>query len=123
VTSLVTLDKFDRPTALDEPVSTTSSFTWSYGADGQVRDFGQPNGNSTHTEYDQLGRASTKETKTGQTSRAAYTWTRNQAGQVRSEQTTITSDPTNNTRAFAYDQAGRLTSFTDGSTTAILSGP
>jgi RHS repeat-associated protein len=122
-TYLVTLDAFDRPVSLDEPVSTTASFTWSYRADGQVKDFGQPIGNTTANDYDLLGRPKTKITTAGGTARAAYTWTRNQAGQVLSEQSQITTDPTNNTRSFAYDPAGRLTAFSDdGGTTQTAYG-
>ena len=116
-TYLVTLDAFDRATALNEPVSTTASFTWAYRADGQLASQNDPNGSTTTFGYDALGRAKTKETKTGATSRAAYTWARNRAGQVLSENTNITGDPTNNTRSFGYDALARLTSFTDGATT------
>ena len=103
-TYLVTLDAFDRPTALDEPVSTTATFTWAYRADGQVASRADPNGNTTATGYDALGRPETKTTTgTGGVARAAYAWTRNAAGSVLAESSTITSDPTNNTRLFAYD--------------------
>jgi YD repeat-containing protein len=45
------------------------------------------------------------------------TWTRNAAGSVLAESSTITSDPTNNSRTYTYDPAGRLTGFTDGAAT------
>ena len=73
------------------------------------------------TGYDALGRPETKATTgTGGVARAAYAWTRNAAGSVLAEASTITSDPTNNTRLFGYDPAGRLTGFTDGATTTGL---
>ena len=114
----VTLDAFDRPVALDEPVSTTASFTWAYRADGQPSSVGAPNGNTTAFGYDAAGRPATRiTTGSGGIARAAYAWTRNAAGGVLSEDSQIASDPTNGTRAFAYDAAGRLAAFTDGATT------
>jgi RHS repeat-associated protein len=116
-TYLVTLDKFDRALSLDDPVN-AATFTWSYGADGQVKTQGDPNGNSTAFGYDALGRERTRvTTAAGPVTRAQYAWTRNQAGQVLSEASTITGDPANNTRTYTYDSIGRLTGFSDGTPT------
>jgi YD repeat-containing protein len=99
------------------PAATVSRLQAARKGDGQPASKGDPNGNTTTYGYDALGRSTTKETKTGATSRAAYTWTRNQAGEVLSEASSITSDPTNGTRTYAYDALARLTAFTDGATT------
>ena len=49
-----TLDKFDRATAVNDPVM-AGDFTWAYRADGLPSVFGQPNGNATDLAYDKLG--------------------------------------------------------------------
>ena len=122
-TYLVTLDRFDRAVALDDP-ATSAGFTWAYRADGQTSSYGQPNGNTTAYAYDAAGRPlATTTTAAGPVTRAAYTWTRNRAGQVLSEATAITGDPTNDTRTFTYDPVARLTAFSDdGWTTATTYG-
>ena len=58
-----------------------------------------------------------KDTTAGATNRALYDWTYNRAGQVLTEASTITGDPTNGTRTTAYDPLGRLTGSTIAGTT------
>jgi RHS repeat-associated protein len=108
-----TLDKFDRPTAMTDPVS-ASGWTFSYGTAGQVTAITQGNGNTVASTYDTAGRELTRTTKTGSTTRAAYTWTHNRAGLVLSEASTITGDPANGTLGYGYDPLGRL--ITSGAT-------
>ncbi len=117
-TYAVTLDAFDRATVLDDPAFGTGTFTWAYRADGQPGSVGQPNGNTTAYGYDGAGHLTdTTTTAPGPVTRAAYAWTVNRAGSILSEASTITSDPTNSTRTFAYDPLGRLAGFTDGALT------
>ena len=107
----VTLDKFDRATVLDDPVN-GSNFTWTWRADGQPSSIGAPNGNTIALAYDNVGHLTGKTTTApGPINRAAYGWTHNRAGSILSEASTITSDPTNNTRTFGYDPLGRLATF------------
>ncbi len=122
-TYLVTLDRFDRAVALDDP-ATSAGFTWAYRADGQTSSYGQPNGNTTAYGYDAAGRpASSATTAAGPVARASYAWTRNRAGQVLSEAAAVAGDPTNGTRSFSYDPLARLTAFSDdGWTTATAYG-
>ncbi len=118
----VTLDAFGRQTAVNDPVN-ASAFTWAYQGDGLVASFGQPNGNMTAFAYDRAGHPLSKDTTAGATNRGLYDWTYNRAGQVLTEATTITGDPTNNTRSFASDPLARLASFTDGATTTAYGWP
>ncbi len=105
----VTLDKFDRATALDDPVM-ASDFTWTYRADGQPSVFGQPNGNATDLTYDALGHLTGSDDDTsGGTDRAVYGYTYNRAGQILTEAATVTGDASNGTISYAYDPLGRLT--------------
>jgi YD repeat-containing protein len=90
------------------------AWTTTYGTGGQVRAATQGNGNTTTSTHDATGRELARTTRTGSTSRAAYTWTYNRAGLVLSEASTITGDPSNGTVAYAYDPLGRLT--TSGAT-------
>jgi RHS repeat-associated protein len=113
----VTLDKFDRPTAVNDPVM-ASDFTWTYGADGQPSVFGQPNGNATDLTYDKLGRLTGSDDDTaGGTDRAVYGYTYNRAGQVLTDAATVTGDASNGTITYAYDPLGRLASSTLSSIT------
>ena len=114
-----TLDKFDRPTAVNDPVMATD-FTWTYRSDGLPSVFGQPNGNATDLAYGQLGHPTGSDADTsGGTDRAVYAWTRNRAGQVLSEAATVSGDASNGTVTYAYDPLGRLTGATlAGTTTA-----
>ncbi|CAN5598268.1 hypothetical protein BH20CHL7_BH20CHL7_07190 [soil metagenome] len=116
-TYLVTLDKYDRTTSIDDPVNSTN-FTSTYRADGQLATMAAPNGNMTTHGYDTLGRATTKSTNgTGGVARAVYGWTHNRAGQILSESSVVTGDPTNGTRTYAYDPLARLVSAADATTT------
>ena len=113
----VTLDKFDRATVLNDPVNATN-FTTTYRADGQPASIGVPNGNTTAFAYDTMGHLLSKDTTAaGPVNRALYDWTYNRAGQVLSEASSITSDPSNGTRTTAYDPLGRLTGSTIAGTT------
>ena len=103
-----TLDAFDRPVAMTDPVS-ASGWAWTYGTSGQVTGSTHGNGNTVTSTYDAAGRELIRTTKTGGTTRAAYTWTHNRAGLVLSEASTITGDPANGTIGYAYDPLGRLT--------------
>lgn len=115
-TYLVTLDKLDHATSIDGPA--VAAITTTYRADGQLLSQADPNGNTTAYLYDDLGReASRTTTAAGPTSRAALTRAFNRAGQVLSEASTITGDPTNGTTTYAYDPLERLTSFTRAGTT------
>jgi RHS repeat-associated protein len=115
-----TLDAFDRPTAVNDPVN-ASDFTWTYRADGQPLMAGAPNGNWTEHTYDALGRLTGKDTDTsnttGGTDRAVYAWTHNRAGQILSEASTITGDASNGTVTYTYDPLERLTGSTLSGTT------
>ena len=110
-----TLDKFDRATAVNDPVNATD-FTWAYRADGQPSAMAQPNGNTTALAYDALGRLTSKDTTAaGPVNRALYDWTYNRAGQVLTEVETITGGASNGTVTYGYDPLARLA-------TAVLSG-
>ena len=113
-----TIDKFDRATAVNDPVNATD-FTWAYRADGQPSSFAQPNGNTTALAYDTLGRLTSKDTTAaGPVNRALYDWTYNRSGQVLTEVETITGGASNGTVTYAYDPLARLaTSALSGTTT------
>jgi len=113
----VTLDPFDRATVLDDPVD-AANFTTAYRADGQPASVAAPNGNTTAFAYDSLGHLTSKDTTaTGPVNRALYDWTYNRAGQILTEASSISGDPSNGTRTTAYDPLGRLTGSTIGGTT------
>jgi RHS repeat-associated protein len=105
-----TLDKFDRQVALTDPIHGASQFTWTFRADGQLASHSAPNGNTTTSGYDDAGTLATKTTAAGGTNRAVYAWTRNRAGQILSEASTITNDPANGTTSYTYDPLSRLVS-------------
>ena len=101
-----TLDAFDRQVALTDPIHGSSSFSWSYRADGQPASVAAPNGNTTTYGYDDAGSETSRTTTgTGGIARAAYAWTRNQAGQILTEASTISGDPANGTAAYGYEVA------------------
>ena len=107
-TYLVTLDKFDRQVALDDPV-TTGTWAFAYRADGQAASVAPPGGwgNVTTSSYDAAG------SLTGlATTNAAFTYTRNRAGHRLTETATVTGDPQNGTATFTFDPLGRLASYT-----------
>ena len=113
----VTLDKFDRATVLNDPVNATN-FTTAFRADGQPASSAAPNGNTTAFDYDDVGQLLSKDTTgAGQVNRALYDWTYNRAGQILTENSQITGDPSNDTRTTGYDPLGRLTGSTIGGTT------
>lgn len=115
-TYLVTLDKLDRATSVDGPA--IAAITTAYRTDGQAASQADPNGNTTAYLYDPLGRESSRTTTAaGPVTRASLARTFNRAGQVLSEASTITGDPTNGTTTYAYDPLERLASFTRASTT------
>ena len=108
-----TLDKFGRQTSVTDPIHPGAPFTTTYGADGHPSAMTAPNGNGTAFTSDQAGRPLLRTTTgTGGVSRASYVWTRNAAGVVRSETSTITGDTSNGTATFGYDPLSRLTTFT-----------
>ena len=107
-----TLDAFDRQVVLTDPIHGSSSFSWSYRADGQPASLAAPNGNTTTYAYDDAGAETSRTTTgTGGIARAAYAWTRNQAGQILSEASTISGDPANGIAAYGYDPLGRLAGY------------
>ncbi len=112
-----TLDAFDRQVTLTDPVHGSTSFDWTYRADGQPSSISAPNGNTTTYGYDDAGMVSAKVTANSGGTPADYGWTRNRAGQILTEASTITGDPSNGSTAYAYDQLSRLTSFTRVSST------
>lgn len=114
---VATLDAFGREVTLSDPIHGASQFSFAYRADGQLATLAAPNANTTTFGYDDAGVASTKVTAAGQTQRAAYTWTRNRAGQILSEASTITGDPSNGTTTYTYDPLARLTSYNRASST------
>ena len=93
-------------TSLTDPIH-ANSFTWAYGADGQVVTAVAPNANSTAFTYDPLGRLLTTVTGT----RASYTSTYNRAGGRLTEASTITGDPGNGTATTGYDPLDRLINY------------
>ena len=106
-TYAVTLDKFDRQVALDDPV-TTGTWSWSYRADGQQASVTPPSGwgSATASTYDAAGRL------TGlATTNATFTSILNRAGNRLSETATVTGDPQNGTATFTFDPLGRLASY------------
>ena len=111
-----TLDKFDRAVALTDPAS-ASGWTWTYGTSGQVLSGAQGNGNTIAQTFDAAGHLLDRETKTGGTSRAAYVYAYNRAGQILSEASTVTGDPANGTVTYAYDPLGQLVGSTLSATT------
>ena len=113
------LDAYNRATSLTDPADGATPFSWSYGSGGQVLSATAPNGNITTRTYDGVSRELDRETKTGSTSRAHYTWAYNGAGQVLSEASTVAGDPANGTLTYAYDPLGQLTGSTlSGTATA-----
>lgn len=112
---VASLDKYGRVVSLSEPVH-SGSYTSAYRADGQQASLSTPSsvGLATTYGYDPAGTLTSKSTvrTQGSQSRAEYTWTRNRAGEILSETSTINSDPTNGMTSFAYDAIGRLASFT-----------
>jgi RHS repeat-associated protein len=113
----VSLDKFDRQASLTDPIH-GASWTTTYRADGQPLSLAAPNGNTTAFGYDNAGKpASRTTTAAGPVTRAAYTLSSNRAGQILSEASTITGDPTNGTTTYTYDPLARLTGFTRSATT------
>ena len=100
------VDPFGHLTSLTDPIH-ANSFTWAYGADGQVVTAVAPNANSTAFTYDPLGRLLTTVTGT----RASYTSTYNRAGGRLTEASTITGDPGNGTATTGYDPLDRLINY------------
>ncbi|HET9346554.1 MAG TPA: RHS repeat-associated core domain-containing protein, partial [Candidatus Limnocylindrales bacterium] len=120
-TYLVTLDPFDRATSVDGPA--VGAFSTTYRADGQPVSVSAPNGNTTTYAYDGLGRETGRDTNgTGGIDRADYQLAYNRAGQVLSEASTISGDPSNGSTAYAYDPQGRLASYDPPSATATTYG-
>ncbi len=108
-----TLDPFGRQTSVTDPIHPGAPFTTTYGADGQPSAMTAQNGNATAFTSDQAGRPLTRTTTgTGGVARASYVWTRNAAGVVRSETSTITGDTSNGTASYGDDPLSRLTTFT-----------
>jgi RHS repeat-associated protein len=113
------LDAFGRQLSLADPVHGSSTFDWTYRADGRLDSISAPNGNATAFVYDEDGAITSKTTTNSSDTPASYVWTRNRAGQIVSEDSDIVGDPTNGTTEYAYDEVSRLTSYTrDSSTTA-----
>ncbi|MBA2721229.1 MAG: hypothetical protein H0U52_18600, partial [Chloroflexi bacterium] len=120
-TYLVSLDKLDHATSVDGPA--IGAITTTYRADGQLLSQADPNGNTTAYLYDDLGRESSRTTTAaGPVTRASLARTFNRAGQVLSETSTITGDPTNGKTDYAYDPLERLTSFTSPASTTTAYG-
>ena len=111
------LDKFDRATSMTDPVS-AHAWSTSYGATGQGTGAVQGNGNTVTSTFDAIGRELTRTTKTGSTTRAAYTWSHNRAGVALSEASSITGDPSNGTVGYTFDPLGRLASASLGTSVA-----
>jgi len=115
-TYLVALDAFDHPTSVDGPAIT--AITTSYRADGQPASQAAPNGNTTTFAYDAVARETARSTTAaGPVTRAAYSLAYNRAGQILTESTQVTGDPTNGTTTYAYDPLERLASYTRASST------
>ena len=104
-TTTMATDPFGRVTSLTPPGF--GAFTTTYGADGQPMTAAAPNGNTTTSTYDALGRLTTTVTGT----RASYGYGYNRAGSRLSEASTISGDPGNGTATLGYDALGRLTSY------------
>ena len=92
---------------------------WNYCADGQPDSMSAPNGNTIAYGYDSVGQLSSMVTTNSGGTPAAYTWTRNRAGQVLTEDSEIDNDPANGTTTYTYDPLARLNDYTRaGSTTS-----
>lgn len=114
-TYLVNLDAFDRPTSVDGPA--IGAITSTYRSDGMPATKTEPSGNVTTYTYDAAGRETRRDTNgTGGVDRADIELAYNRAGQILSETSTITGDPTNGTTAYTYDPLERLTGFTRAGT-------
>jgi RHS repeat-associated protein len=115
----VGLDKFDRQVSLTDPIHGASTWSTNYRADGQPLSLAAPNGNTTAFGYDDAGQPLTKTTTAaGPVTRASYALARNRAGQILTEDSQLTGDPTNGQTAYTYDPLARLTGFTRSATTA-----
>jgi RHS repeat-associated protein len=111
----------NRATSIDGPA--IGATTTAYGADGQPDSQAGPNGNTTTFGYDALGRETGRSTAaTGPVNRAIYVLAYNRAGQILSEVSTITGDPTNGTTSYAYDPLERLASYTSPAATTTAYG-
>jgi RHS repeat-associated protein len=86
---------------------------------GQPDSASAPNGNTIAYVYDTAGQLSSMVTTNSGGTPADYSWTRNRAGQLLSEDSEIDNDPANGTTTYTYDPLARLSDYTRaGSTTA-----
>ena len=99
---------------------TGDAYSWTYGPSGALTSEVTPTGSAgtnhlaTTYAYDPLGRLATQITAkrvSGQSdvTLAAYTYTYNATGNELTANSTVTSDPTNGVRTYAYDTLSRLT--------------
>ncbi len=107
------LDKFGREIGMVDPIHGAGApWTTTYTADGQVSNLIAPNGNTTASTYDSVGRLTTSTTTAaGPVTRAAYVYSYNAAGQRLSEASTVTGDTANGTAVFGYDPLGQIASY------------
>ena len=110
---VINLDAFGREISLTDPLHPGSPFSTAYRADGQPATQTAPNANQTSWSYDAVGNltALASTAAGGSPSRAAYTYTYNQAGLRVAETSTLSGDPTNGGVTYTYDSLARLTGY------------
>jgi RHS repeat-associated protein len=110
---LAGLDQFGRPTSVDGPA--IAAINLAYRPDGQLSNQATPNGDSTAFAYDAVGRELSRTTTApGPITIASIANAYNRAGQILSESSTISGDPSNGTTNFTYDSLDRLINFSRG---------
>jgi large repetitive protein len=111
-----TYDTADRLATLADPATGTTA-TYSYNSDSQPTGISHGSGNDTQSfGYDSLHRLTSDALKTSSgTTVASVGYGYDSDGQVTSETTTGLAGPASST--YTYDQAGRLTSWNNGTST------
>ena len=120
-----TLDAYGRQVSLTDPLHSSGNlYGWTYAPSGDLATTSDPAGNTTTNTYDPLGRPTARSTTgaSGCTNCAVYSKSFNSAGNAVSSTSTIATDPTNGTTAYAYDPLGRLTTYTPPTSSSLAAG-
>jgi RHS repeat-associated protein len=109
-----TMDHYGRQSGLVDPLHPSNPYAWTYALSGQVATTTDPTGNVTTNTYDPVGRLTARSTtgSSGCTGCASLTDTYNDASNIVSSTSTITTSNANGTTDYAYDALDRLTNFT-----------